>query len=103
MKHENNGNINLQTDLTNLTKQYGYSNNDIFTEQNKQYNDLFIEGKMCIPKFTAFYSKDDVYARKYLEWNCGSGAGNIVLYPYLYYDTNNILFTVWPICSRPIL
>jgi hypothetical protein len=51
-----------------------------------KYKNLFIMGKMPMPQITPFYSMQDLDAQKYLKWNCGSGAGNIVLYPNEIYD-----------------
>jgi hypothetical protein len=53
-----------------------------------KYKHLFSKGKLPLPKFTSFYDVRDEYARKYLEWNCGSAAANIVLYPKSVYDYN---------------
>lgn len=57
-----------------------------------KYKRLFNTGKMPLPKFASFYDVRDEYARKYLEWNCGSGAANIVLYPTKECDSNPKLF-----------
>ncbi len=58
------------------------------------YKDLFIMGKMPMPQFTPFYSMQDIVAQKHLKWNCGSGAGNIVLYPNEIYDEQIDLFKI---------
>ena len=57
-----------------------------------KYKRLFNTGKMPLPKFASFYDVRDEYARKYLEWNCGSGAANIVLYPTKECDSDPRLF-----------
>ena len=57
-----------------------------------KYERLFHTGKIPLPKFSTFYDIKDQYARKYLRWNCGSAAANIVLYVGKEFDYNPRLF-----------
>lgn len=52
-----------------------------------EYKSLFSQGKIPLPKTTPFYDVRDEYAKKYLKWNCGSTAANIVLYVNPEYDS----------------